>query len=432
VSVEYTIDPPGLSAGVPASSAREPVARSRSTPRDTFRVLIASRLLIWLVGCSAVLLLGTSDAATRRFDPTGIARSLGSLGNVLAAPAVRWDAIWYLQIAHHGYQSQPASRFFPMFPLLIAAASWFVGSAWIAGLLISVVASIVAFELVRRLTELELGATAARNAIALLAFAPMALYFSADYTESLFLALSVGTLYAARREKWGTAGTLGAIAAATRVAGALLVVPVLLLYLYGPHGTSASLTLKSSLRNRRQVGPRMLWALLIPMGTAAFAAYLALRGFGPLAFIHSQQQYSKHRLTVPIATIWYAIAAAGHQVRLIFHGGSRAAEGSQASFQIVGLLVAGSALVGTFRRLPIAYGSYTLMGFLFVLSSPTVGDPLVGFARYATVLVPLYMYGGAWAAQRRVLPTMLIGSAILLAVCTVQFATWDVVGTLAI
>jgi hypothetical protein len=429
VSLEHTIEPPVLSAPAHVAAAREPVARSRSTPRDTFRVLLGSRLLIWLVGCPAVLLLGTSAAARKQFDSTGITQSLGSLGNVLAAPAVRWDAIWYLQIAHHGYQSQPASRFFPVFPLLIAAGSGLVGSAWLAGLLISVLASIVALELVRRLTELELGAGAARSAIALLAFAPVALYFSADYSESLFLALSVGALYAARMEKWAVSGTLGAIAAATRVSGVLLVIPVLLLYLYGPH---TYLTLKWSLRYRRSLGPRILWTLLIPAGTAAFAAYLAFRGFGPLAFVHSQQQFSKHRLTLPVVTVWYAIVAAGHQVHLILAGGSTGAERSQAIFQFAGLLVAGSALVGTLRRLPIAYGAYALLGFLFALSSPTVGDPLAGFARYATVLFPLYMYAGAWSAQRRVFRPMLIGSSALLAVCTVQFATWHVVGTLSI
>jgi Mannosyltransferase (PIG-V) len=435
VSVEPALGPSTLPRAVPAPApvplVPASVARRDSTPRDTLRVLLGSRLLIWLVGCPAVLLLGASAAERQRFDPAGISRSLGSVGNVLAAPAVRWDAIWYLQIAYHGYQTHPVTRFFPVFPGLVAAVSLLVGSAWIAGLLISVLASIVGFELVRRLTELELGPGAARGAIALLAFTPVAVYFSADYTESLFLALSAGTFYAARREKWAMAGGLGAAAAATRVTGILLVVPVVLLYLYGPQD-ARTLTRSLRLRLARRVTPRILWALVIPGGTAAFAAYLLLRGFGPLEFIHSQQQFSKHRLTVPVVTIWLALAAAWQQVSLIIGGASVGAQHSQAIFQFAALLVATPALVGALRRLPIAYGAYALFGFLFALSSPTVGDPLVGFARYAAVLFPLYMYGGAWVAERRALPTMLVGSAVLLAVCTVQFATWHVVGTLAI
>ena len=423
---------PELSTPIASPAPREAVVRPRSTSGDTLRVLLASRLLIWVVGCLAVLLLGTSAAARQRFDPSRLSQSLGTLGNVLSATVVRWDAIWYLQIAHHGYQTLPATRFFPVFPLLIAAGAGLAGSAWVAGLLISVLASIVGFELVRRLTELELGADAARSAIALLAFTPVALYFSAAYAESLFLALSAGTLYAARRGKWATAGMLGAVAAATRVTGVLLVVPVLLLYLYGPLDARSILRRGSRWRARRPVRPQILWVLLIPVGTAGFAAYLAFRGFGPLAFVHAQQHFSKHRLTVPVITIWYAVAAAWHQAHLTLGGATDSVHSSQAIFQCAALLLAGAALLGTIRRLPIAYGAYALVGILFALSSPTVGDPLVGFARYAAVLFPLYMYAGSWACARRTLRTMLIGSAVLLAVCTVQFATWHVVGTAAI
>jgi hypothetical protein len=421
-----------VSAPALAQPGREPAAARPPTPRDTLRALLGSRLLIWVVGCLAVLLLGTSTATRQRFDPAGISRSLGSLGNVLAAPAVRWDATWYLQIAHHGYQSPQATRFFPIFPILVAAASRGVGSAWIAGVLISILASFVGFELVRRLTELELGAAAARSAITLLAFAPVALYFSAVYSESLFLALSVATFYAARRERWATAGLLGGLAAATRVTGALLVVPVLLLYLYDPDDAGPTLVGRSRCWPRRRVGPQILWALLIPVGAAGFAAYLGLRGFGPLAFVHSQQHFSQHRLTLPVITVWYAAAAAWHQLSLTVGGSETLVQNSQAVFQGGALVAASVVLVGTFRRLPIAYGAYALMGVLFVLSSPTAGEPLAGFARYATVLFPLYMYAGAWFAERRATRAVLVGSAVLLAVCTVQFATWHVVGTIAI
>lgn len=412
MSVETPLEPPARLAPVLAPAER-PAVSLRSTPRDTLRVLLGSRLLIWVVGCVAVLLPGTQP--------------VGGLGDVLAAPAVRWDAIWYLQIAQHGYQTLPATRFFPGFPVLVAAASGLLGSGWVAGVLVSVLASIVAFELVRRLSELELGPQAARSAIALLAFAPVALFFSAVYSESLFLALSAGTFYAARKEKWATAGTLGALAAATRVTGILLVVPVLLLFLYGPDDSEAIVAWSSGRRPRRRVGPQIMWALLIPTGTAAFAAYLAVRGFGPLAFIHTQQHVSQHRLTVPVITVWYAVVAAWHQLTL--QGNVIAVQSSQAVFQCGALLVAGAALVGTVRRLPIAYGAYALVSIVFVLSSPTVGDPLVGFARYATVLFPLYMFAGAWVAERGVSRAVLIGSAALLAVCTIQFATGHMVGT---
>ena len=59
----------------------------------------------------------------------------------------------------------------------------------------------------------------------------MSFFFSAVYTESLFLALSAGCFYLARRERWVWAGVLGGLAAATRSIGVLLVVPLAVLYL---------------------------------------------------------------------------------------------------------------------------------------------------------------------------------------------------------
>ena len=53
----------------------------------------------------------------------------------------------------------------------------------------------------------------------LIAFCPIAFFFSAVYSESLFLALSLGCILEARRGRWATAGLLGALGAASATAG---------------------------------------------------------------------------------------------------------------------------------------------------------------------------------------------------------------------
>ena len=94
--------------------------------------------------------------------------------------------------------------------------------------------------MIHRLTTLELGGAAeragsraersrapdrlepggvARLAVLVTALAPMSFFLSAVYSESLYLALSVGLFYAARRGRFLTAGLLAALAAATRSAG---------------------------------------------------------------------------------------------------------------------------------------------------------------------------------------------------------------------
>ena len=62
----------------------------------------------------------------------------------------------------------------------------------------------------------------------------MAFFFSAVYSESLYLALSVGLFVCARRGRWMWVGVLGALAGATRSTGLVLALPALMIYLYGP------------------------------------------------------------------------------------------------------------------------------------------------------------------------------------------------------
>jgi Gpi18-like mannosyltransferase len=156
----------------------------------------------------------------------------GVLPYRLVAPFARWDARWYLDIAHSGYIQFPPGRaaFFPLYPLLLAIGGAVFGSPLICGIVISFVCAFFAFAFLHRLTKIELGADAARHTVWILAFSPMAYYLSAIYSESLFLMLSVGAVLAARTGRWTWAATAGVLAAATRNAGILLILPLMLLW----------------------------------------------------------------------------------------------------------------------------------------------------------------------------------------------------------
>ena len=99
-----------------------------------------------------------------------------------------------------------------------------------------------ALVLLHRLTAIELGAHLGRPTLMLLAFFPTAFFYGIPYTESLFLLLPVAAFLAARTGHWAIAGIVLALASATRVPGLLLVVPVALLYLYGPRADRAPVT----------------------------------------------------------------------------------------------------------------------------------------------------------------------------------------------
>src|SRR3954467_2623401 len=124
--------------------------------------------------------------------------------------------------------------------------------------LVAFAAALVRFD---RLTVLETGdALVARRAVWLLALFPASLFFSAVYTEALFLLLSVGSFYAARQGRWAWAGVLGGAAAMTRNVGVMLLVPLALLYLNGPRED------RPGERGRFPVRAHVAWLALAPLG----------------------------------------------------------------------------------------------------------------------------------------------------------------------
>src|SRR5438874_10840403 len=85
------------------------------------------------------------------FDPLGLTRGFGSLGDVLIAPAARWDAVWYVTIANHGYADTTHAAFFPLYPFLARALGAPAGSALIGGIGVPCSASVAGLAALHRL-----------------------------------------------------------------------------------------------------------------------------------------------------------------------------------------------------------------------------------------------------------------------------------------
>jgi Mannosyltransferase (PIG-V) len=203
-----------LSASGAARSAPESRAvltvDQRAALAAAWRATWTSRLLVWAAGVLSVLQSAPQTVST---GPS-LARPFGHLGTLLTAPASAWDAGNYLTIARYGYGlGRYLHAFFPLYPTLIRLGAWSDQAALITGVAISIAALAGALYLLYRLVALECGDETARLAVLLVAFFPMALFYSAVYTESLFLFLTVGAFYAARRGWWARAGIAGALAA---------------------------------------------------------------------------------------------------------------------------------------------------------------------------------------------------------------------------
>jgi hypothetical protein len=379
--------------------------------------------VVWVAGLGAIAVWGLHAGHRVAFDPAGVTRPFGAFGDLLVAPAARWDSVWFLTIADSGYDGGDRTAFFPLYPLLVRMAGTLCGSPLVAAIALSCAAFVVALAAFHRLATIEVGEEGARWAVLSLALFPGALWFSAAYSESLFLMVSVGAVLAARQRRWAVAGALGALAAATRSAGLVLLVPLALLWW-------------DARRVREARVAEGLWLALVPVGLAAFCGYLALTGHPADAPFSAQDTWHRS-LAGPWAGVRDGAVAAWDGVRQIAHGsddpvyftkavGDPMAIGRHNIALFACLVIVVPALVGALRRLPLAYGAYAVAALLLPLSYPVEPQPLMSLVRFEAVLFPLFLWLGQWMARgpawRRT--AVLSVFAVGLAACSALFSTW--------
>ncbi len=111
---------------------------------------------------------------------------------------------------------------------------------------------------------------------------------------------------------------------------------------------------------------------------------------------------------------WHALLGQGH-----YYGGE---------FVDLAFLGAAALLVlAAFRRLPLAYGLYSIAALLPALTDPILAqppEPLHGLPRYVLVTFPLFMAAAAWLEKRRITPWVISLFGVGLIGMTAAFAAW--------
>ena len=110
-----------------------------------------------------------------------------------------WDVRHYLGIAKDGYTSVGDERlrlvFFPLYPAVTRVFSVFTGGRlFMAGTLVSLLASGVCAALLYDLANMHLGRRGARLAVAYFLLNPMSVFLACAYTEALFIALTLAAV----------------------------------------------------------------------------------------------------------------------------------------------------------------------------------------------------------------------------------------------
>ena len=372
-------------------------------------VFFSSRILFMGVGALAVVLLPGATPAGEPLEPTGI---FGYWAH--------WDGAWYSEIATDGYDARfPASTaFFPLFPMLVRLGAAIAGGPAIWGVGISLISTVFALFFLYRIGEHLFDRSAARAATLCFAFFPTAFFLNAVYTEALFLALTMGAVWAGLvRRDLLLAGILGALAAATRNVGVLLLIPLGLEWL----------------RNRREFGGGALASLaLIPAGLIGYAAFLWGRFDAPLVFLGQQEEYWGRTLTNPIETFGNAWTSAREGLQYVFDPGtlffSASAGPSLAASNTLNLiflaLFSAVLLAGLFVLRPGLWLYAFVLAALPILT-PSPNFPLMSLPRFVLAAFPVFLVLGALLSRTRAgLAIWLIASGVLGVALTALFATW--------
>lgn len=294
-----------------------------------------------------------------------------------------WDPGHYLRIADVGYRSSGEDAlfivFFPMFPLLVALTGFVLRNLVVASLVVTTVASIASGWLLYKLVRLDRPEKEARGAVVLLFAFPTAYALFAPYSEAVFLAAVLGSMYAARTGRWWLAGLAGLAASATRIVG-LALVPALLV--------------EAFVAQREEGAPRKkLGAIaLVPLG---FLSYLGINQVvhgDPLHFLQVQKDHWFQEAVAPWTPVTQAFEA------------MRGTEFTVDTFlvhpaRLVAIAFALAVLGAGWRSLRTSDRVFSAVTMLMVLSASW----LISLPRYLLAVYPLFTTMGGLARRRVVL-----------------------------
>jgi hypothetical protein len=363
-------------------------------------VYVWSRTAIWSAAIFALYWFEPNrHPQADRWD-SPLIHDLGSFTDVWA----RWDSVFFVRIAEHGYDHSSAA-FYPLYPGLVAALGRVFGGHYVlAGIVISLAAALGAFMLLQRLAVGRLGEGGAGRAVVYLAIFPMALFLQAVYSESLYLVLVLAAFVAAERGNFWAAGVLTGLAILTRVTGVALL-PAL-----------AFLAWRQRNRLRALAG----LSLAVPVA-AIYPLVLWQQVDDPWAFWGAQDLWHRHFSSAgPFGGIWDALtnwtpSGAGPQ-----HAIAVNVEG------LVALVLFVALTVVAWRRFGTAYGLFAAVSLAIPLSYPSSRWPLLSLPRFGLVIFPFFLALAALSAGRPRVHTAIVSiSSLFLGVAVVQWALWQ-------
>ncbi len=384
-------------------------------------IFLWTRAAIWAAAVfSLFVFVPNRHPRAARWDDPSVTHDLGAITDVWA----RWDSVWFLRIAKHGYDaaSGAASAFYPLYPSMVGLLGRVLfGHYVLAGILISLAATLGSFLLLHRVAEERLGADGARRAVLYLAVFPFALFLQAVYSESLYLLLTLAAFMLAERRRFPAAGAVAGLALLTRPTGVALL-PALALLAW----------------RERDRARALAWLALAPLIFAAYPLYLWRAEGDPWAFLRAQRLWSRHLSPAgPLGGIWDGLRAGWAGIEQLASGSHtriywtavrdtdpiRAATLNLECLAFLMLFIVLTVIA--WRRFGAPYGLFAALSLAIPLSVPSDRWPLLSMPRFGLTIFPLFLALASLGGRPRAHTAIVVVSSLLLGVSVVQWALWQ-------
>ena len=281
----------------------------------------------------------------------------------------RFDTLWFLHIAEHGYDRPMAVIFYPLYPAAIRLVNVLM-PAIAAALLVSTVAAFFFFWGLLRLAGGELSEVGRLRMLLLVCAWPTSFVLFAGYAESLTLALVMWAIVFARESgreaRWEAATACGLLAGSARPSGVLVFIPLAIL----------------ALRSRQA---RSLVVALTPLGLLSYWGWL--RWSGRISVVEAYRLYQGMAMVAPWRGLWEALRliATEHDALLAIKLG------------LVIMVATISLRRQVHTNLRIEDRAFALAVILQMLMY--TGRPLLGAVRYVLMVYPVFLVWGAYAER---------------------------------
>jgi hypothetical protein len=434
VVLEKPISRPGVPTWQRRAGPSRAGALLRSVPSQVFLVALAgyialTLLHLWVTGVPS----SQQSAPLTDWWPSAF-----------TAAWRRFDSIFFLRVAQHGYTNQSIGAFFPLYPLLIRLFAWpLFGHFTLAALLVSWLCAWGSYAWFFRLARREFGERVARYALLFFALSPVSFFSFAPYSEALFLLVSIGAVERARAGRLWQASALAALGMLTRPTGILLLIPLawewarrvyladacpawvrkyVPRWLFQPTPPDKLVSTDTP----AQPLPRLAWLSLglVPLALLGYMLFLKLRTGSALAFLAGESLWHRH-ITLP----WDTAGLFGLAFQNVWQTGDTTALIGNIVDLLLVIPLPALVLYCAIRSKKLWLGAalYQVALTLLLIAVPNVPGPhgqevLLSTQRFMLPAFPVFLLVGQLGNQRPWLyRVLLIASAAMLLLNTWNF-----------